>query len=87
MACVSFHFSRFFIFGQVKGDAWDGRSQHQPTKVFEFCKVILATLKVAINRIFTFSAGKLCFWLDGKKIHVSYWKGVLPQAELELVCV
>ena len=36
--CFFFVFSRFFAFGQVKGNARDGRSRHRPTKVFEFVK-------------------------------------------------
>ena len=40
-ACVCFIFERFFTFGQVKGNARDGRSRHQPTNVFEFVKLIL----------------------------------------------
>ena len=39
----------FFTFGQVKGNAHYGRSRHRPTKVFEFEKLILRSLKVAIN--------------------------------------
>ena len=31
----------FFSFGQVKGNAEDGRSRHRPTKVFEFAKIVL----------------------------------------------
>ena len=40
-----------FTFGQVKGNALDGRSRHPPTnQSFRVCKVNLATLKVAITR-------------------------------------
>ena len=45
----SFFKGFFFIFGQAKGTARHGRSRHPPTKVFEFCEVNLATLKVAMN--------------------------------------
>ena len=53
-ACVSFHSLRFFTFGQVEGNARDGRSRHQS---FRVCKVNFATLKVAINffRLFVFA--------------------------------
>ena len=36
-----FFFERFLTFGQVTGNARDGRSRHRPTKVFEFAKLIL----------------------------------------------
>ena len=35
----------FFTVGQVKGNARDGRSRYQPTKVFEFVKLILRPQK------------------------------------------
>ena len=34
-------FQRFLTFGQVKGNTRDSRSQHRPTKFFEFVKVNL----------------------------------------------
>ena len=40
---------RFSAFGQVKGDARYGRPRHRPMKVFQVCRVNLATLKVAIT--------------------------------------
>ena len=40
-AYVSFHFLRFFTFGQVKGNARYGRLRHPPTKVFKFVKLTL----------------------------------------------
>ena len=48
-------FLRFFTFGQVQGDARDGRSRHRPTnqptnQSFRVCKVNLATLKVATTQ-------------------------------------
>ena len=34
-------FEKFLVFGQVEGSARNGRSRNQPTKVFEFVKLIL----------------------------------------------
>ena len=49
--CIFVYFVKFCKFGQVQGNARDGRSRHRPTnQIFRVCKVNLATLNVA-NRL------------------------------------
>ena len=66
-----FVFEKFFAFGQAKGNARHGGSRHRPTKVFEFVKFNLATLKVC-NKDKTWEQRGRVTWVAGRDARANY---------------